>query len=433
MVPELTVFIDTMMLLHYRWIDEIDWPGITDAEQVELVIAPVIFRELDKHKESHKKKRTRERAASATKRLLELLRNGEKPVRDNVTITFLRSEPSQDYQADGLDFAWNDDRLLAHVLERAAEQAGGSVAIASHDSAVQAKAILRGIATLDLPDELLLKVELDEDEKRIRELERENRNLTDRIPKIGIEFGNGDKHIVVQVLASSELLRGEIDRQQALVRQRSSTIPIASPLGIVHRSSVDSHNSAMCKFYEKYDTYLNEHWAFWHRVVPIEIMLRNSGNYPAHDVDVILVLPTSVVAAYDSKGLPKLPEEPTPPKPRGVLGSGSQDWAAAMIAARPEVHIVRAIRDLNNSSVQNVERPVIYEGSPVEVCYHVKRVKHNLDEPLGHLYLEFSSVESAGSFQIGCSVTVGNVPSEIKATLNVKVENVLHLPNVSGG
>ncbi|MEN6355571.1 MAG: PIN domain-containing protein [Armatimonadota bacterium] len=417
-------FLDTMTLLHYQWIDQIDWPKVLGTEHVELVIAPVIFRELDKHKESHQKKRIKERAACATKKLLDLLRNGG-TIRASVTIRFLRSEPSQEFQTDGLDFKWMDDRLLAHVLEYLAEQPGGDVVIVSHDSAVQAKALLRGIQVFDLPNELLLPVEPDESEKRIRELEQENRKLTDRIPKVDICFGNRMKHAEVRILSSSDMLQGEIDRQMHSAMQQFSKISSHSAMGILQPSLVRSHNSDMEQFHEEYRAYLNENLAFWHRIAPMDIIIRNSGNYPAHDVDIMLTMPDNVIAAYDVSSLPDLPDEPEPPRPRSMSDS------LAMLASitPPEVYIVRAIRDLKNSSSQNVERPIIYKDGPIEVHYHVKRVKHNLDEPLGPLYLEFASVESASNFQIGCVITVGNVPSEIKAKLNVKIERVLSLPD----
>lgn len=422
-----TVFLDTMTLLHYKWIDQIDWPVRLDVEHVTLVIAPVIFHELDKHKESHSKKRIRERAASAIQKLLDLLRNGnDSSIRESVSIRFLKSEPSQDYEQDGLDFKWNDDRLLAHVLEYIEGYPNEPVMIVSHDSSVQAKAILRGINTLDLPADLLLPVELDELEKRNQELERENQKLINRIPKIGLSFNNGNKHTNVNVLASSDLLENEINIRMASIKQKNPTISPRSAMGIEQPQSVNSHNSDLHGYYNKYRAYLEENLGFWHKVVLVQIVLQNTGNYPANDLDVILTMPDSVVNTYDNKSLPTLASKPKPPTARGTFGYDANMLAS--LAIDSNVHVIRAIRDINNSSIQNVERPIIYSRQPIEVHYHIKRVKHNLNEPLGPLFLEFASVESIKSFNIACQVIVGNVPEEINIKLNVRVERVAELP-----
>ncbi|MCX6345657.1 MAG: PIN domain-containing protein [Armatimonadetes bacterium] len=427
-LTRMTVFLDTMTLLHYEWIDQIDWLSLLGVQQVVLVIAPVIFRELDKHKESHPKKRIKTRASSAIQKLFDLLQNGKgKSIRNDVTMLFLKSEPSLSYEQDGLDFKWNDDRLLAHVLEHMAECPDEPVMIVSHDSSVLAKAMLRGISTLDLPKELLLPVELDELEKQNQELERENQKLKNRIPKIGICFDNGKKHTNINMLASSNLLQSAVEKRMASITEEFAPISPYSAMGITQTDMVSSHNSRLQQFFKEYETYLKENLEFWHRVALVQIVLRNTGNTPANDLDVILAVPDSVIAAYDSKTLPRLASKPKPPKARGMFGYDS-DMFASLSVNSPNVQMVRAIRELNDSSTSNVERPIFYTESLIEVHYHIKRVKHNLDVPLGRLYLEFASVEAADSFSIACQVTVGNVPDEINTKLNVRVEKVADIP-----
>jgi len=43
-------FIDTNVLIHGKTFDELDWPEIVGASEVCLVLATVVLKELDKHK-----------------------------------------------------------------------------------------------------------------------------------------------------------------------------------------------------------------------------------------------------------------------------------------------------------------------------------------------------------------------------------------------
>ena len=64
-------FIDTSVLLHYCFFDEVDWAGALGADHVTMVFTPVVFDELDKKKWSgaHKEKR---RAEAVLKKIRDL-------------------------------------------------------------------------------------------------------------------------------------------------------------------------------------------------------------------------------------------------------------------------------------------------------------------------------------------------------------------------
>ncbi|MEQ6335778.1 hypothetical protein [Sphingobium sp. MK2] len=60
------LFLDTNILMHFQRIDQIDWPDIADATECILLIAPVVIRELEKHKVQHSSPKLRERAGLST-------------------------------------------------------------------------------------------------------------------------------------------------------------------------------------------------------------------------------------------------------------------------------------------------------------------------------------------------------------------------------
>ena len=44
-------FVDTMTFLHFRPLNEIDWTARLESDEVELLLAPVVLRELNCHKD----------------------------------------------------------------------------------------------------------------------------------------------------------------------------------------------------------------------------------------------------------------------------------------------------------------------------------------------------------------------------------------------
>ncbi len=63
------LFPDTPNFLHYQTFEQIDLPALLGADAVVLVIAPIVIRELNDHKDSHPTPRLRKRAAAAIGRL----------------------------------------------------------------------------------------------------------------------------------------------------------------------------------------------------------------------------------------------------------------------------------------------------------------------------------------------------------------------------
>ena len=50
------VFVDTMVLLHYKWLDQWAWRNLLKADSVSVVIAPSVLSQIDKKKYGDSKK-----------------------------------------------------------------------------------------------------------------------------------------------------------------------------------------------------------------------------------------------------------------------------------------------------------------------------------------------------------------------------------------
>src|SRR5680860_1687570 len=110
------VFIDTMVYLHYRSLEEVDLLSLLDATHLSVVIPRITLREFDKHKNTHASNRVSERARGVLRRMEEWIRTGAGP-RADVGAEFLPKDPPIDFAEHGLSPTWNDDVLIASILD----------------------------------------------------------------------------------------------------------------------------------------------------------------------------------------------------------------------------------------------------------------------------------------------------------------------------
>src|SRR5262245_53227348 len=86
--------IDTNVLLHYRFFDEVDWPRELGVDSLTLVFAPVTLAELDEMKWTGGR-RERGRAKAVLKKIHALgLSTAAVKVRDSVSAIALDAEPA---------------------------------------------------------------------------------------------------------------------------------------------------------------------------------------------------------------------------------------------------------------------------------------------------------------------------------------------------
>src|SRR5260221_8443320 len=147
------LFVDTNILLHFRRLEEIDWLRLAKAQTAAVMLAPVVIRELDQHKDSHPQQKLRKRAQEVTAHLYEKLRSGKAAeLRDHVTLQYVAHEPTINFAAHQLQPQVNDDCLIASVLESSLARAGDEFHLVSSDLGIILKAQAHGISAIH-PDE----------------------------------------------------------------------------------------------------------------------------------------------------------------------------------------------------------------------------------------------------------------------------------------
>ncbi|HQR35681.1 MAG TPA: PIN domain-containing protein [Blastocatellia bacterium] len=439
-------FLDTQIFLHYRFFDEIDWAKIVGSASVRLVVAPIVIRELDKHKNTNPRQKIRERSAKVIRKFHEICDKETIPqVRPSVEMEVILREPPRDiFTTHNLDVQWQDDWLLASILYFQQENLDASVTLITQESLLPMKAKSLGLAVISLPDDFKIVDGEDANEKRIKQLEQENRELKFRSPEIKISFDGDVEYLTVskswpidsfEKWKEEELLKLKNKYQKYEIK--APPLPSAKSdkkrlnIGDLRKITIDlesaeSSNEPSLYYKREYNRKLDEFWAKYEeylerlrkvkeayaRMVPIDLVLRNTGTLPAEDIDIYIYFPDYLANALALR-MPEYPKALEPPD-----GSGNQDgWR--------DIYRSQAIYPVSFGAslpvTPNVRGPFINSNDSSLVTFSVGKLKHNHLISLDTVYVVFNSIELAKSFTIQYRLTASNVLSIVSRELHVKV------------
>lgn len=299
--PLIYCFLDTNLFLQFPTFNEIDWPQILQAKQVCLVLAPVVFRELDKHKADYSNSKRRDRARMLVSKLIKLIEtDGEKlpEVRENVSLMYPNEPQINDWEAEHLVPAINDDQLIASVLDFVRQHPTEKVILLSDDSGPRVKAKTHHVRALS-PRALGIEPLPDPpspEEVENRKLREQLQTFTNRQPKF--QFGFLQRNSIVKellCLTESAWLWQTADEYMEN-KIRSEQINLQTMLGRADSSVPQKEVQQFKEVYERYIAKLNP--ALKMRYVKnyqpycrLELALFNNGTASAHDVSIHLTFP----------------------------------------------------------------------------------------------------------------------------------------------
>jgi PIN domain-containing protein len=428
---QIIVFPDTNIFLHYRPINEFDWCTILDAETVGIKIAPVVTRELEERKTFHQSGRIRARAATALKMLHSyLLQKPERHVRDGVTLDFLVKEPAPEYAAShGLNVQLADDRLIGTLLVYREENPDRRCVLVTRDLPLTVKAHHYQIEVAAPSDTLLLPPELDETEKKIRQLETELLKYKSREPVLSVQFANYETHATFHVTRAGEAdseIRSMLEiakKNHPLVITKSShtsdrSREVSNPLAEL----IESVQSFGEEFYAEYNTQLNKYYVDYEkylvanskfkelslRSITLALIVVNAGTCPAEDVHVLLHFPNGLTL-YDADHLPKPPQEPVAPsKEPNIFPNVSFPYLSDLRVPMP--------------SPVNTFLPKIQKTNSYDVTFEYDKLQHGFLRNFPKLFVQFDSWESASSFSIDYTIHAGNMIADTRGKLGVVIK-----------
>ena len=414
-------FLDTTVFLSYSQVDQIDWCVVLDAEEVVLVVAPVVIRQLNRHKDNPRTRKIRERAASALKKL-ERYSEQQPPlmVRDSVELRFRTTEPVIDFAFDRLSRDIDDDWLLATILEFRKESPASEIVLVTDDLGLKLKARAYQIQAQRLPEHLRLPEETDPEQARIRELEEEVRLLKLSVPELRLEFEDGKDYFRVELTRltpSSPATKARLMEKVRVEHPRLDSAFLAVDLiagAVSVPAEVTLYNHQLEQFFANYERHLEALDGFAdseRRTVKLEIMVYNKGTCPAEDISVIIHFPETVQLLQEP---PKPPDPPLPPaKPTKVPRIAPDTFRPSIPESAPA--------SPSKTMWSNVSRPT-FRSAAHQVDWHVKKINHGFSVSLDPLYIRFESWEAVKPFTVDYRVHAGNVPKMVTGQLHVIVE-----------
>jgi hypothetical protein len=186
-------FVDTNLLVQCRPLEQLDWSPWASFEEVRLIVSSPVIREID-YRKNKGNDRVGNRARAASAMFREILKDGQKIVRDSDPRVILSVEPQHLYSKeleDRLNYQERDDQLLGTVYEFSQHNQGGDVWLLTHDTIPLYTAQSLGLVAVMIPDDWLLPPENTESEKELAALKAENARLKKAEPSFAIRCLDG--------------------------------------------------------------------------------------------------------------------------------------------------------------------------------------------------------------------------------------------------
>ncbi|HLH05732.1 MAG TPA: PIN domain-containing protein [Terriglobales bacterium] len=422
------IFVDTNVFEQFQPIGDIDWLQIAACDTATLVVAPIVIFELNEHKDGATRSRLKKKSATVLSELRRMSGQTEPiRIRKNVDLEFRIKEPTIDFGSYQLSNSVSDDRLLAAAIEFALEKGldRTSVLVATGDFGLELKARAQSLCgELRMPEANRLPLELDDDERELRELKRQLQEIQNASPDLRLEFCDASRMTEVRITApqdrtsrTGELLAEERSKHPYLQRTTPAP-PQGWSFSLESEKDISDYNGKLEKYFKDFEAWLRAAVEFerWHATSEkLEFQIVNSGGAPGHDIHIDIHFPDGFEVLRNEK-VPKAPEKPKPPLTpaelfrNAITGRIRIPDFAGLAGFEPKVPI-RA-----NSWLSTVKKTNSYD-----VRYRVDELKHTLSEQLPTLYIHFPSYEEAAGFRLDYQIVAANYPKPFVGYMDVKV------------
>ncbi|MBK9331683.1 MAG: hypothetical protein IPM96_04570 [Ignavibacteria bacterium] len=339
----ISVFFDTNIFLHFKFISEINWNEIFPESDINYVIAPCIVKELDELKYKGITKKQRGRAKNILERFYKISEQDKCKI-DNRNIEFISIEPSREVFEDYKLSETNvDDRLLASIVEFRSNSF--NVCLITNDLGLILKAKNLGIDVKRLNEEYRIENELDEHEKVIVQLQKENLEMKEKKPNLKLIFNdekdfiecNFNKPTNFSNYIDDYLRRIKDAYQPKTLEKENKIFPISkinqlltTPISKLSfspeykKEEIDIYNRKLHQFYTEYEKYLNKYVSYLklkETVLNLQIYLFNFGNVAGNNIRIKLHFPDGfeILEENEMMNQPKKPEPPELRSPYSFL------------------------------------------------------------------------------------------------------------------
>jgi hypothetical protein len=419
MTAEIYLVPDTNVFLHFPPITDVDWLKVCGVKSASILIAPVVLRELNKHKDAPRTQRVRDRAAAALRELHARFVDAKtKNIRTSVEIAFVSRDPSLDFLSYGLIRELNDDWLIATALQVKIDNAHWRVAIVSADFGLQVKAAGQ-VEVIQMPDTLRIPDELNSEQKQILELQRRLHKVEAASPELKLTFANKKSYAALEFFElhpwTPEQKLEEIKRARSKypkVVPRARQGDVTFDFSFITDTQIAQYNDRLENYFKELALYYSklETLAAWYATTAkVELLLSNTGGAPSEDIDISVHFPDGM-DVLEQENIPRVPDPPEAPGKFGdsfmqMLRVPNFDIPALSPANFP------APRFVENAQLLGIKKTNSYDAE-----FHVQRLKHQNEEELPLVYLHFSV--QPRPFRAEYRIVAGDIPEPITGTLD---------------
>jgi len=422
-------FIDTNSFLHYRMFTDINWNKIINSSSVLLIVCPAVLRELDQKKFSEYDINIRNRSQQVISKMSKMVTSNKiHKIKKNLDLMFISSEPSIDWEKEGLSSQIPDDRIIASILEQ--KNNFKNIILVSSDIGLTLKVSNKGIKCISLPDEYRLNIKKDKKQKEIEKLRDKITVLENRLPVLKLKIladnepADFIKITLNQITAPSEdelTEKLEVIKDELKYKPSSNTFEIFIDLLSYPKVEIERYEKDLDKYIEEMLKYYKKEYKFKElqsRLIELNFIIINNGNLPAEDIDIFMHFPDGFVM-FSEDELPKKPKEPEKPIPPRTQQEMISNFQKSLIPSFPSPYIPSIITPNINRNLSS--GPQIRKTNSYEVKYDLDKLKHGMQIYLKPVYILFESIDLTKSFKISYSILADNLPEPSNGNLNIVI------------
>lgn len=234
--------LDTNVYLHFAWFEDIPWKDILQREfgyvdkEIGVVVPVKVLQELSDKKDSERGK-IQKRAKKVSSFLCDVFLSGKK---GKVSMCTIPLPKDKDFDDINFHLSNSDDIIVLSVIN--SDISSNSI-IVSGDGPMLLKAKESNLRFYKLDDKYRLNEELTENEKKIKELEKELASYRNRLSDIKVLFKDNNDHIEIKRTHfdkdKNELLdayRKDLESAHPCKCKPDQDIAYTNPLAILHNS-----------------------------------------------------------------------------------------------------------------------------------------------------------------------------------------------------
>lgn len=428
-------FLDTNMLLHYKVFEGMPWRTILADDDYKFIICQKVFDEIDKHKDGAKTK-LRNRAKSINKYLISYLDGNPA---SSLDIDFCSNPSKASTERDDFDSSSSDEYIVFAAHEFNSK--GCRKVIVTGDGGMKLRAMKVGLETILIKNSnYLIAQEPTDEEKKIKQLEKELARYTNRCSKPLLLFEDAKDSVVLHKCSIPDF-SDELDVLRSELLQK---YPHRSPdqlrkgcviNGLTIPDLLHSFSPYTAEDYETYnrkrDDYIEDMVKYQKKkllysaiddcIQEVKLFIFNQGTSPTGKMGVKILLPEDLVILSEDAWVSC---DITPPEPPQLLSSLDKSMIERaqlndLITARL-AHI-----PYYNSNHKDRETEMHWMSAPTlpkQLFVNLPSLNHNMNLELDSSYRLFIPCVKSGEFHIQWTISdESNIDPQI-GTLKIIIE-----------